>query len=166
MRKFSFVLLAVIFSVFFTSCELIEDADDLFDRDGRDRRIAADELPASVLDYLSTNYPEFSVKYAEVDPDYYAYYEVRLSNGLELYFDRQGNFLGIDDDDAGNDDQRINADQLPDTIISYIENNYPNATIRYAEIDPDYFAYYEVKLSNGLELYFDAEGKFLGVDDD
>jgi hypothetical protein len=40
---------------------------------------------------------------------------------------------------------------------------YPELTIVRAEVEDE--GEYEVTMSNGLEVYFDAEGNFLSVDD-
>ncbi len=131
MKKFSVFFLSLLFAIFATSCELVDEVDDLFDKDeycdddyrdddcdhDDDRRIGADELPQTVQDYIRTNYPNATVRYAEIDPDYVAYYEVKLSNGLELYFDREGNFLGFDDDYSHNNSQNPSDSNVSQTFI-------------------------------------------------
>lgn len=60
-------------------------------------------------------------------------------------------------------DQYINTAALPQAILNYISTNYPNNTISEAEIEDN--NNYEVKLNDGTELIFDAQGNFLGIDD-
>jgi hypothetical protein len=48
--------------------------------------------------------------------------------------------------------------------LLYLAETYPNLTIVYAEIEGE--GDFEVTMSNGLEVYFDAEGNFLSVDED
>src|SRR5690606_39230968 len=79
-----------------------------------------------------------------------------------------------DNDDLGPDvdlnliaqssDRYINTAALPQPILSYISTNYPNNTITEAEVEDN--NNYEVELNNGTELIFDAQGNFLGIDDD
>lgn len=100
--------------------ELDDDLEILFDENGLvigasndddDEDIPLDELPASIIDYISANYPGATIEEAEFD-DYYGttYIEVELAgfDDLELYFTTDGEFLCLDDsnddDDGGNDD--------------------------------------------------------------
>jgi len=56
------------------------------------------------------------------------------------------------------DDDEVMASLLPEAILTYISQNYPNATIHEADFED---GGYEVELSNDLELYFDTNGLFL-----
>lgn len=82
------------------------DDDDNDDRDDDD--IAVSELPQVIRDYIAENYPNNSIVEAEREDD--NTFEVTLNNGVELYFDSDGNFLsaedhnGDDDDDDSSDD--------------------------------------------------------------
>lgn len=122
------------------------------DRDD-DRPIPVSSLPQSILDYIATNYPSLTILWAEVDDDEY---EVTLSDGTELYFDLRGRFIK-----AERDDVPVNPADLPASILDYIQVNFPAAQIVRAERDDNY---YEVYLDNGMELYFDLNGNFLGLD--
>ncbi|QTN37713.1 PepSY-like domain-containing protein [Cryomorphaceae bacterium] len=137
--------------------ELYFDLNGMFLYAEQDDDIDPANLPATILTYITQNYPNDSIVEAELDDDIY---EVYLSSGIELYFDINGVFLGMDDDD---DDDDIDPANLPAAIITYINQNYPNDSIVEAELDDDI---YEVYLSNGLELYFDINGNFIGTDDD
>ena len=62
-------------------------------------------LPATIRNYIATNYPTATIIQAE---QYTNRYEVNLNTGVELYFDLNGNLLGTsnggdDDDDGVND---------------------------------------------------------------
>lgn len=121
-----------------------------------DQAIPVSSLPREITDYISANFPGLTIVWAEIDDDEY---EVYLSDGTEVYFDRRGRFI-----EADRDRDAINPANLPQNILSYISTNFPNATIIKAELDDNF---YEVELNNGMELYFDAQGNFLGseVDD-
>lgn len=122
-----------------------------------DRYIPATELPEEVLAFINTNYPEQTIVMAEIDDDGY---DVYLSNGIEIEFDFNGR---IDVDMQDDDDRLIDASSLPQVIRDYITTNYPNASIRYVEIDA---REYNLYLDNGVELYFDLNGNLLEIDQD
>ncbi len=117
MKKFQILFFAAFFSIMATSCEMFDEVDEMFEESG-DRKIGSDQLPANILEYISTNHPKATVLYAEIDPDYTAYYEVELSNGLELYFDQDGNFLGLDDDDEEEESYKENGNgNVPQALV-------------------------------------------------
>ncbi len=119
------------------------------------------DLPEVVLTYIADNYPDQTIVKAEMDTeDGMQVYNIYLDNGLELYFDMNGNFLK-----AENDDKFIGVDNLPQSILDYISTNYPNETILYAEEDQeDGMLIYEVHLTGGYELEFDSSGNLLEVE--
>ena len=51
-------------------------------------------IPAAILAYVTSNYPSAFIKKWEVER---TKQEVKLSNGITLEFDKNGNFLRIDD---------------------------------------------------------------------
>ena len=51
-------------------------------------------IPAAILAYVKSNYPSAFIKKWEVER---TKQEVKLSNGITLEFDKNGNFLRIDD---------------------------------------------------------------------
>jgi predicted nucleotide-binding protein (sugar kinase/HSP70/actin superfamily) len=51
---------------------------------------------------------------------------------------------------------------VPKSIVSYVWRNYPQTQI--IEIERERYGY-DVKLSNRIELEFDASGKFIRIDD-
>ena len=62
--------------------------------DCRAQALPAGIVPANIASYVSKNYTGTQI--VKIDKDY-TDYELRLSNGLELKFDLQGNFLRVDD---------------------------------------------------------------------
>lgn len=136
--------------------ELYFDLNGTFLYAEQDDDIDPANLPATILTYITQNYPNDSIVEAELDDDIY---EVYLSSGIELYFDINGVFLGMDDDD----DDYIDPANLPAAIITYINQNYPNATIEEAEFEDNI---YEIELDNDWTLYFDANGVFLYAEQD
>lgn len=75
-----------------TKLEFNKDGD-LDEIEGTER-IPDSVLPASVLQYVDQNYPGTFVRSWDVDDNHN---EARLSNGIELIFDKDGNFVRVDD---------------------------------------------------------------------
>lgn len=136
-----------------------DDVDDYYDQN-EDNYIDPADLPQNVLDYIAANYPGLTIDEAEFDDE--DGYEVELSDDTELYFDLSGNFIGTDDDDDS-DDGNDNPFGLPQNIIDYIETNFPGLAIDEVDFDDD--EGYEIELSDDTELYFDLNGNFIGADD-
>ena len=61
-------------------------------------------------------------------------------------------------------DSHVETSTLPQSILDYITVNYPGLTIVEAEIEDN--QNFEIELSNDTELIFNAQGEFLGVDDE
>lgn len=71
-----------------------------FNKSGEIRKIEGNSelpdsvIPSQILTYVESNYPSEYIKKWELDDNRQ---EVKLSNGLDLEFDKNGNFLRIDD---------------------------------------------------------------------
>lgn len=98
-------------------------------------------------------------------------YQVILSDGTTLFFDEGGNLVYIEDtqgewweQDQDHDELPIALSDLPDTIITYIETNYPDRFIVKAEWQPN--GNYEVRLNGGIKLYFDENGGILNLENE
>ena len=136
----------------------------------------ADLLPV-ILDYIELNYSGIGIDEAEMEHN--EQYEITLNDDTVLIFDANGGFLGIgvdkndqdgdgnyewEEEDGHDDGETIDPAQLPELALAYLAEYYPDLTIVHAEIEDE--GDFEVTMSNGLEVYFDAEGNFLNVDDD
>lgn len=169
MKKLKFLSLAFAATLTFSSCsndddeEIGTDVDLNLTAQLSDDYINSAALPQSILNYISTNYPDNTIKEAEVEDN--NNYEVELNNGTELIFDQQGNFLGIDDDgDDDFGDEDIAPGDLPADVLDFIATYFPGTTIEEAERENN--GNYEIELSNDIEIIFDADGTFLGRADD
>lgn len=85
-------------------------------------------------------------------------YEVRLNSGIEIDLDKDGNWTDID----GNH-QRLPDALIPAPILNYIVKQYP-APLFIEGIDKEPYGY-QIDLSNDLDLKFNADGRFIGLDD-
>jgi hypothetical protein len=128
-----------------------------------DAHVSTASLPQKILDYVTENYPGVTIREAELEDN--GNYEVYLRNGLELIFDANGNFLGIDDDENENfGDEHIAISEIPQNILTFIETYFPGVQIEEAELENN--GNYEIELENDVELIFDANGNFLGRGED
>ncbi|WP_234735528.1 PepSY-like domain-containing protein [Tellurirhabdus bombi] len=73
------------------------DAGECTQVDGKNTAIPdAVVTPAKILTYTKANFAQQSIFSWEKDRDGNAEYEIELSNGLDLKFDKNGDFLRID----------------------------------------------------------------------
>ncbi|HEY9185021.1 MAG TPA: PepSY-like domain-containing protein [Salegentibacter sp.] len=128
-----------------------------------DAHVQTSTLPQPILDYVSTNYPDLTIRKAEIEDS--DTYEITLSDETELIFDMQGNFLGVDDDDVDDfGDEHLDPSELPQNIQDFIAQYFPGVGIDEAERENN--GNYEVELDNDTELIFNANGEFLGRGED
>ncbi|TFG74231.1 MAG: hypothetical protein E4H26_08395, partial [Flavobacteriales bacterium] len=66
---------------------------------------------------------------------------------------------GKHDEDGDN----IDPSELPEMALNYLAETYPDLTILHAEIEDQ--GKYEVTLSDGTEVHFDADGNFISAED-
>lgn len=96
---------------------------------GGGQRIEIDDLPDGVTEYIANNYPDQEIRRAKTKGDFYL---VAITGPTVLVFNGDGEFV--------NDfplfrfcfGHRIALDELPEIIVNYINNNYPNVEIKVA----------------------------------
>ena len=123
-----------------------------------DKPIPFDQLPDLAKTFVKTNFPSAKVLYSSIDDDIIAPdYEVVLDNGFEIQFRNDGRLEKVDANSGV-----ISESLIPEKIRDYIKSNYPNVTYKEYEVGA---RSYEVKISNGLELTFNADFKVIEIDD-
>ena len=122
-----------------------------------DRIITKEQLPAAAQTFIQKTFPKPAISYAKIDFDGRKTYEVRLSNGTEVEFDKNGTWDKVDCNYSA-----VPANLVPATIASYVKSNFPGATI--VKIDKERYGY-DIELSNDLELKFNKSGQMLSIDD-
>ncbi|RNL87917.1 hypothetical protein ED312_09305 [Sinomicrobium pectinilyticum] len=130
------------------------------DDDNNDSTIDASDLPAAGIALIEVHFEGATVTRAEMknkaDADG-TLYEVTLSNGFDIDLDAEGNWTDID----GNGQQVPDA-LVPAPILEYTDEHYPDPLfIESIDTEP---AGYDVEISDGTDLDFDAEGNFVRVD--
>lgn len=144
------VILSLMFG--FMSCSNDDDNNN-------DTLIEFGELPTVTQNFINTHFPDADVLRIEEDntpANGDDYYEVKLSNGFELDFNADGEWTDIDG----------NGNQVPDAIIPEAILTYTNANHSSNFIDGiEKKSYgYKIELNNDLDLKFDAEGTYIGID--
>jgi len=138
--------LALLFGSFtFIAC----DDDD-------DKKLSVDELPEIVQIFLQTHFSGQEVRLVEKDNDSY---DVYLINGFKVEFNLSGEWDDIDGQTMAIPQSIL--DLIPESISDYVTEHYSGFHI--SEINKERYGY-EIELNNGLDLKFDSEGVFIGLD--
>lgn len=140
--------------------ELMFDANGEFigmDADNDDHIITINDLPAKAQEFLNTYFQGQTAKVVTRDNDSY---DVYLNNGFDIDFTLSGDWDSVDGKNQAVP-QNVLA-LVPQSITDYISSNYQGQQIY--EVNKESYGY-EIELSNRLELKFDANGSFLGIDD-
>lgn len=113
------------------------------------------KIPEEIKSYITTHFPDCSILKATKDRDENDdMYEVSLSCGVKLEFNKQKNIIDIDGI------SKLPDSVIPAKILSYVTATYPNNYILGWEIQSNN---QEVQLDNHLELVFNMSGDFLRI---
>lgn len=116
-------------------------------------------LPTAAQTEIKNNF-KATVSHIKVEKDWgrVTEYDVVLTDGTEITFDRDGNWKDIEVRIG----KSVPSVYVPSAIQTYVNQNQKKATIVGIEKDR---SGYEVELSNGVEMKFNAEGKFVKYND-
>lgn len=100
------------------------------------------------------------VSVVKIDKDFgrVSEYEAVLTDGTEISFDRNGKWDNIEAARTAS----VPAAFVPKAMADYVAKNHPGVSI--VGLDKERHGY-DVELSNGIDLKFNREGKFLRYDD-
>lgn len=119
-----------------------------------EHKISPDKLPEAAQTFISQFFPGTTVTFAEKEKDDgVVKYNVRLSDGTEIDFDKDGVWTSVDCEFSVLPDGI-----LPAPISEYITANYPQA--KAYKVDKE-LGGYEVTITGGLELLFNSAGEFI-----
>lgn len=136
------VLLSAV-SVLITACD-------------KEKIVSADGLPSKAQAYIAQHFPEHEIlQVVKERDDLKTSYDVYLSEGYNLDFDKNGNIVGVEGSKGLPDSV------IPANLLTYVNTHYADYFIVDWELDD---RGQEVKLSNGMELQFDKNGNFLRID--
>lgn len=118
------------------------------------KKIAVTELPQPAQDFLKKHFSNTTIHVAKKDAEHGEKgYEVKLKDGTEVEFWKDGSYREVD-----GGDQPIPTAFIPDAVKDYVAKNYPNEKIThidYGHKDLD------VDLTNKIDLEFTKEGKLI-----
>ena len=132
-------------SLIFVTCD---DDDDL--------TIATADLPENARTFLQTHFQGQEIRLVKKDNDSY---DVYLANGFEIEFNLSGEWDDVDCRTQTVPQSII--DLLPENIPLYVSENYAQNHI--SEVNKERYGF-EIGLNSGLDLKFDKDGNFLGID--
>lgn len=119
----------------------------------------ASVLPEAARTTIANNCKaEVSVVKIEKDFGRISEYEVVLTDGTEITFDRNGNWKDVETNKAAS----VPAGFIPQAISDFVAKNHQGTNI--VGIDKERYGY-EVELSNGVDIKFDKNGRFMRYDD-
>lgn len=123
-----------------------------------DKLTTPEQLPAAAMTFIQENFPGVAISFAKKDFDNgRRNYEVHLNNGVELDFDKKGNWDKVDCQY-----NPVPAHIVPAHIADYVKATYPGTEI--VKIDKERYGY-KIELSNDLELKFNKKGMLFDIDD-
>ena len=133
------------------------------DDDDDDKIVDSSELPVSARQFLTEHFAEVGIVSVQKDKDSY---DVRLKNGFKVDFDLYGEWDEIDGFQQTVPSSIV--ELLPKAVSPYIMQNHTGFKV--IKINRENYGY-EITISNtnsdlrDLELKFDKEGIFIGIDD-
>ena len=118
------------------------------------KKIEVSELPQPAQEFLKKHFSNTTVDIAKKDAEHGEKgYEVKLKDGTEVEFWKDGSYREVD-----GDDKPIPTDFIPQAVKDYVAKNHPNEKIThidYGHKDLD------VDLTNKIDLEFTKDGKIL-----
>ncbi|WP_456312119.1 PepSY-like domain-containing protein [Pseudomonas shirazensis] len=121
------------------------------------KKIELTELPKTSQDFIKKYFSHTTVDVVKKDAEHGEKgYEVKLKDGTEVEFWKDGSYREVD-----GGDKPIPTDFIPQSVKDYVAKNYPNEKIThidYGHKDLD------VDLTNKIDLEFTKEGKFIKGD--
>lgn len=123
------------------------------------RFVSLSQLPTKAQNFIKTHFPAANITMALEETPYLSQkeYNVKLNDGTEIEFLENGEWEEVKAKGG-----KVPSQIIPVDIAQYIKNNFLGIDIQ--EIKKRKRGY-EIELSNGLDLDFDKNGKFLRVDD-
>ncbi|NLU39240.1 MAG: hypothetical protein GXX78_10175 [Bacteroidales bacterium] len=138
------IAIAILSVTFLASCE-------------KETVIDSNSLPKTAQEFITTHFAGQSIVSIVNEKEFLeSSYEVSLSEGFNLNFNRKGECTKID----GNE-KRVPDSTLEQKIIEYVENNYTPAFVTNWEKET---VGQSVELSNDIELLFNEKGEFTRID--
>ncbi|GJH41762.1 hypothetical protein RCZ04_23120 [Capnocytophaga sp. HP1101] len=124
----------------------------------KDTPITFAQLPAKAQTFVKQHFKVEDIASVWKDDDIHDKdYKVHFNDGTEIEFYANGDW-----EEVKSRTQAIPAKIIPNGIAYYVSKTYPQTNIY--KIQKKRYGY-EVELTNGLDLEFNAKGQFLRIDD-
>jgi len=139
------LIITLFFTPFFVSADVI--------------LTAIDELPKEAQEFIKANFSEEKILIMKLDKELFASdtYEVKFASGTEIEFSKEGVWKKVDTKNAIVPDSVI-----PSKILSHIKENFKEQKIE--SISKKRYGY-KVEFQSGLEVKFNKDFRFIGIDD-
>ena len=119
-----------------------------------EKNLTPDQLPDAAQAFIKEHFPESTIFSVKKDTEISGItYEVKLKDGTEIDFNKQGEWIKVDCRNAA-----VPGAIVPALIAEYVQTNFPDEII--VEIDKEPFGY-EIELGNSLDLRFDSDGQLI-----
>lgn len=118
------------------------------------------QLPLPARNFINKYFVKPQITHIKIDSEMMESkkYEVLLTNGTEIDFDKKGNWVEVDSKKG-----KVPAELVPTFVTDYLKaNNFTNEFVTKVERERKGI---EVKLNTGLSFQFDKKGKFRKADD-
>lgn len=118
----------------------------------------ANDLPAKARTMLADNFGKTGINHIKIEHKTLGgrEYDVILNDGTEVEFNSDGEWTEVDCGSKAVPAKLV----LPD-IARYVKKNYPSSSIVQIEVERNS---YKIELSNGIDLKFGRDGRFLKID--
>lgn len=144
MRHKLFMPFVALGATFLASCE-------------KESLINQSDVPQEIKDYVSTHFSQNKILQTLKDNEgLILTYDVLLDSAISLEFNRSKEIISID----GN--SKLPDSVIPEKIREYVNTNYPVYFI--TDWEKESRKVQQIELSNGLDLEFDNDGKYLKMD--
>ncbi len=144
MRHKLFMPFVALGATFLASCE-------------KESLINQSDVPQEIKDYVSTHFSQNKILQTLKDNEgLILTYDVLLDSAISLEFNRSKEIISID----GN--SKLPDSVIPEKIREYVNTNYPAYFI--TDWEKESRKVQQIELSNGLDLEFDNDGKYLKMD--
>lgn len=124
------------------------------------KNIEKSRLPLSATTFIQKHFSSTRIRQAAEESECKGKsYTVWLENGIEIEFDREGEWKEINSNATLGIPEAI----IPTRILEYVRQQYPQSKI--TDIEKQKKGDYEIELDNGMEITFNRHFEVTDIDD-
>lgn len=118
--------------------------------------IMPEQVPSDISSFVQLHFSDHEILQVIKDTDGFVLtYDVILSDGISLEFNRKKEIIDIDSD------SQLPDSVIPEPILTYIHEHYSSNVITDWELED---RHQQIGLDNGLDLEFTKKGEFIRID--